>query len=146
MPTYRVYYAERVPGAGGSSDPFSAIPTHRADRATEYVQETEWEEEVEAKNKTAALEAFFRDHARDRSEVMWVDEDGESRAIEGVSDYDPDKTYIWIENEKLMEYQGIDEATPGLVTCPLCDGQGEVDEDTADEFLAAYGAEGGDLA
>ena len=144
MPTYRVYYAERVPGVGDSSDPFNAIPTHRAARATEYVQETEWEEEFEAKNEAAALEVFFRDHVRDRSQVMWVDEDGQRRPIEGVGDYDPDKTYIWVENEKLMEYQGIDEATPGMVTCPLCDGQGEVDDETADEFLAAYGAEGGD--
>ncbi len=140
MPTYRVYYAERSPGAADSSDPFSAIPTHRAAGATEYVKETEWEEQVEAKNEPAALETFFRDHVRDRSDVMQLDEDGQSHPIEGIGDYQPDKTYIWIENEKLMEYQGIDESTPGMVTCPLCDGAGEVEEETADEFLAEFAA------
>jgi hypothetical protein len=34
----------------------------------------------------------------------------------------------------MLEYQGIDEATPGMVTCPLCNGHGEVDQDTAAEF------------
>jgi len=138
MPTYRVYYAERAPGTGDSSDPFSAIPTHRATRAQEYVSTTEWEEEVEGKNEAAALEAFFREHVRDRSELMWIDENGESRPVERAGDYEPEKIYIWIEEGKMMEYQGLDETTPGMVTCPLCDGAGEVDEETADEFLAAY--------
>ena len=34
-----------------------------------------------------------------------------------------------------MEYQGMDETTPGMVTCPLCGGEGEVEEEIADEFL-----------
>jgi hypothetical protein len=37
-----------------------------------------------------------------------------------------------------MEYQGIGEATPGLVTCPLCDGRGEVEEQLADDYLAEW--------
>jgi hypothetical protein len=40
-----------------------------------------------------------------------------------------------------MEYQGVDEATPGLVTCPLCGGEGEVEESVADEFLADHDEE-----
>ena len=71
---------------------------------------------------------------------MWIDERGESRAVEGLS-YDPHKTYIWVENGKLMEYQGLDEATPGKVSCPLCDGSGEVTVEAADEYLGEYGEE-----
>jgi hypothetical protein len=145
VPTYRVYYAERDPTTPGPPSHYARRSSAFGGTDTAAFSETEWEEEVEAKDAVAALEAFFRDHARNRSDVMWLDEDGQSRQIEGVSDYDPDKTYIWIEDDKLMEYQGIDEATPGMVTCPLCDGQGEVDEETADEFLAAYGAESGDF-
>ena len=71
---------------------------------------------------------------------MWVDEAGESQEVEGL-DYDPEKAYIWIEGDKLMEYQGMDEATPGMATCPLCGGQGEVVTEVADEFLAQEGGE-----
>ncbi len=136
MPTYRVYYAERQLGASDTSDSFSQMPTVRGTRPTDYHSDTEWEEEVEGRNTSEALEAFFREHVRDRREVRWVDERGESRPIEGVSDYESDKAYIWIEDQKLMEYQGIDEATPGMVACPLCDGAGEVTLETADEYLA----------
>ena len=103
--------------------------------------ETRWEEEVEARDATEALAAFFREHVADSEQVMWVDESGESRRIEGLG-YDPEKTYIWIEDDKLMEYEGMDEATPGMVACPLCGGEGEVEEALAEEFLAENGEEG----
>lgn len=105
------------------------------------MDETEWEEEVEGGDGAAALEAFFREHVSDRSNVMWVDEDGEGQQIVGGAEYVPDKTYIWMENGKLMEYQGLDEATPGMVSCPLCEGAGEVTVEVADEYLAEYGGE-----
>ncbi len=56
----------------------------------------------------------------------------------GVS-YDPQKTYVWIENGKLMEYKGLDEGTPGMVSCPLCEGAGEVTAEVADEYLGEEG-------
>ena len=142
MPTYRIYYAERVVGEkAGLRVPYyqydlAAVPTGQ-----DPLAETEWEEEVEAKDKVAAVESFFAEHVRDRSDVKWVDDEGESQPIEGVSDYNPDLTYIWIENNKLMEYQGLDEATPGLVCCPLCDGAGEVDTAVADEYLSEWSRE-----
>jgi len=136
--TYRIYYAEREVGDLRPGDPASISPLYKAYRPGDYVSETEWEEEVEAPNTDGALDSFFREHVRDNSELMWVDDDGESRPVEGVT-YDADKTYIWIENGKLMEYQGIDEATPGMVSCPLCEGAGEVTTEIADEFLADYG-------
>jgi len=138
--TYRIYYAEREVGDRRPGDPASVSPLYKAYRPGDYVSETEWEEEVEAPNTDGALDSFFREHVRDNSELMWVDDDGESRPVEGVT-YDADKTYIWIENGKLMEYQGIDEATPGMVSCPLCEGAGEVTTEIADEFLADYGEE-----
>ena len=143
MPTYRIYYAER--------DPSTAVDTSRYGSPDERLRnlgssgssmdETEWEEEVEGRDRPAALEAFFAAHVGSRSDVMWVDADGDSHQIEGVGDYQPEKTYIWIENNKLMEYQGLDEATAGMVSCPLCDGAGEVTVEAADDYLGEYGEE-----
>jgi hypothetical protein len=139
VPTYRIYYAERQVGDQRSDSPLSNIPSYRVSKHTDYVSETEWEEEVQGRDGASALEAFFREHVRDRSQVMWVDEQGESQPLTGVADYEPDRTYIWVENDKLMEYQGLDEATPGMVSCPLCDGAGEVTVEVADEYLGEYG-------
>jgi hypothetical protein len=38
-----------------------------------------------------------------------------------------------------MEYQGLDEVKPGLVSCPLCEGASEVTVAVAEEYLAANG-------
>ncbi len=152
MPTYRVYYAEREPSRQDTIE--SRIGRSYPQRSEPY-KETEWEEEVEAPDLPGALDAFFKDHVRDDSRLMWVDEDGESHPVEGLegagpgrTEWDPAKTYIWVEDSpehgrRMMEYQGIDEATPGMVTCPLCDGRGEVDEEVADEFLETWGEEDG---
>lgn len=141
MPTFRIYYAEReLNEASRSGYRRTRDATfHRYDN--EAYRETEWEEEVEAKDKVSAVEAFFRERVRDHGEVRWIDDEGASHAIEGVSDYNPDLTYIWVENDKLMEYQGLDEATAGMVGCPMCDGSGEVDAEVADEYLSVWGQE-----
>jgi hypothetical protein len=135
MATFRVYFAERMPR--GAQDWMRTSGLHRAGSQLDELtpSETRWEEEVESRDAAAALSAFFREHVAGSDQVMWVDESGESRPVEGL-DYDPEKTYIWIENDKLMEYEGMDEATPGMVACPLCGGEGEVDEALAEEFLA----------
>jgi hypothetical protein len=70
-----------------------------------------------------------------------VDETGQSHELQGL-DYDPEKTYIWIEDDKLMEFQGVGEATPGMATCPLCGGEGEVVAEVAEEFTAEDEEEG----
>ncbi len=139
MPTYRIYYAEREPTEDDRSLFQGARLGGLGLQRQEPFNETEWEEEVQARDGASALEAFFREHITDRSQVMWVDEQGESQPLTGVADYEPDKTYIWVENDKLMEYQGLDEATPGMVSCPLCDGAGEVTVEVADEYLGEYG-------
>jgi hypothetical protein len=140
VPTFRIYYAERE----STEDDRSLFQAGRLgglglQRQNPY-SETEWEEEVEGRDQAAALEAFFRAHVADRSQLMAVDDQGESQPLTGAG-YEPDKTYIWIENDKLMEYQGLDEATPGMVSCPLCEGAGEVTVEMADEYLAGYGEE-----
>lgn len=140
MPTYRIYYSERDPSTAVDTSRYT-LPAERLPgfgRMRDAIDETEWEEEVEGRDKAAALEAFFAGHVGARSDVMWVDANGDSHAIEGIGDYQPEKTYIWIENNKLMEYQGLDEATPGMVACPLCDGAGEVSVEVADEYLGEY--------
>ena len=140
MPTYRIYYAEREVGDQRLNEPMGGVDHWRIAKHGEYVSETEWEEEVEASSADTALDLFFKEHVRDNSELMVINDEGESEALSGLS-YDPDKTYIWIENGKLLEYQGLDEATPGMVSCPLCEGTGEVTTEVADEYVAEYGEE-----
>lgn len=140
MPTYRVYYAERDTRGHLPLTYYESREARLGMNETGSYSETEWEEEVEARDAAAALEAFFREHVRDRSDVRCVDGGGEPRPVDGWS-YEPEKTYIWIENDRLMEYQGIDEATPGMVACPLCDGDGEIAVELANAYLGGLGQE-----
>ncbi len=128
MARFRVFYIERQPKDGGQIDLRAT-----GARPGNYLKETDWEEQVDAANAIAALDSFFRDHASQADGVMIVEEDGRGHLVEGL-DYDPDRTYIWIEEGKMMEYQGMAESTAGTVSCPLCDGSGEVDDEIAQEF------------
>lgn len=142
MPNYRIYYVERTLKEPVLEDGLADLERrfHRS-ISGEYISETEWEETYEGRNAGEALAGFFRDHAQGPENVRLIDEDGQPRDVGGFGDYDPDRTYIWIEEGRLMEYQGLDEATEGMVSCPLCDGTGEVDEGTAQEFLETFGHE-----
>ncbi|MDP9180178.1 MAG: hypothetical protein M3O21_00430 [Chloroflexota bacterium] len=60
--------------------------------------------------------------------------DGRSHPIEGVADYNPGSVYLWIEDGMMMEYQGIEEMTPGKAICPMCNGSGEINESLADSY------------
>lgn len=134
MPTFRVYYAELEPKDQGGASATRALVYPGPD---DYYAETKWDEQVNAPSAVEALDAFFHDRGIRAGDIRQVDDDGAPHPLFGV-DYDPSATYIWVEGSKLMEYQGIDEATPGMVTCPLCEGAGEVERETADEFLAEY--------
>jgi hypothetical protein len=137
MPTYRIYYSEReiteqeaqsitggvLGSAGGALPPLA-------------VDSTEWEETYDAPDERQAIDAFFLDHGLQRGSIRILEEDGGARAVEDGENWDPDRTYIWMEDEKLMEYQGLDESTPGMVACPLCDGTGEVEDAVAEEYEA----------
>ena len=129
MTRFRVFYIERQPKDGGGQIDLRAAVA----RPGSYFKETDWEEQVEAPSANAALDSFFREHAGHAEGVMIIEEDGRGHPVEGI-DYDPDRTYVWIEDGKMMEYQGMAEATAGAVSCPLCDGSGEVDEEIAQEF------------
>jgi hypothetical protein len=137
MPSYRIYYAEQDISPDDRHTLFGRYPDDGR-YEVEVLEETHWEENVEARDPYEALDSFFREHLDSRSTMMWVDDKRRTRAVEG-RDLDIEKTYIWIEDDKLMELQGIEEGTPGMVSCPLCDGAGEIDEATAEEFAVAMG-------
>jgi hypothetical protein len=126
MPPYRIYYAQRATAAWslGDDNPY----------------ENELEDTIEADSPVDALDAFFRQHAPDRKRIRVAEEDGRLFAFDGW-DFDPTATYVWMEADTLMEYQGIDEATPGMATCPLCNGHGEVEEELAEEFYELWEGE-----
>lgn len=134
MATYRIYYLEREPADPGALG--SAFGQQALERV-EFTGETEWEESYDAPDTDAALDAFFADHGG-RDGVRLVEEDGAPRDLGEYEHWDIDRTYVWVEDGKLMEYQGLDVATPGMVACPLCDGAGEVDEETAERFAEEW--------
>jgi hypothetical protein len=137
MPTFRIFYVEHEEAA--SETALTGEDAREADlEEPDDVSLVEWEETVDARSTIAALESFFGQHAANRNDVRLIEEDGEAHALGGSEDFDPDRTYIWMEDGKLMEYQGVQESTPGMVTCPLCDGTGEVEEETADKFLEEW--------
>jgi hypothetical protein len=137
VPTYRIFYAAREEGEkvttmeGRPHYAYSESAPHRS--GDQPIIATEWEELIEADSGPEALDSFFRERIRSNSELAWIDDTGQARTVEGL-DYDPELSYIWVEDGKLMEFQGLDEATPGMVTCPLCNGHGEIDESLAEEF------------
>jgi len=146
MPRYRINYIAR-----STKDPLnqsfaiesrSALPVPHRDRA---FSETEYEDQIEATSPPEALNLFFEQHVEYREDVMIKGTDGRAHPIEGLADYDPGTVYLWIEDHHMMmEYQGIEEMTPGLVVCPMCNGSGEVDEhlvDSYDEIAQREGAE-----
>ena len=137
MAIFRVYYVERMPRGARDWMRTYGLRGTGAEPEEAGHEEVEWEEEVEARSAAEALDTFFREHVSDRTQVMWVDEAGESHKLRGIEDYESEKPYIWIEDDKLMAYQGMDEVTAGMATCPLCGGAGEVVAEVADEFQAA---------
>jgi len=134
MPNYRVFYVERTP-----KDDSTVSLTDMFERAPDDFEETDWEETYDGHNAEKALAGFFQDHAADGA-IQIMEEDGSSRDVGGNEAFDPDRTYVWVEDGHMMEYQGMDEATPGMVSCPMCDGTGEVEEAVAEGYLAGHGA------
>lgn len=137
MPSYRIYYAEQDISPDDRHRLFGRYPDD-GQYEVEVQEETHWEENVEARDPYEALDSFFREHLDSRSMMMWIDDKRRTHSVEG-HELDIDKSYIWIEDGKLMELQGLEEGTPGMVSCPLCDGAGEIDESTAEEFAVAMG-------
>ena len=137
MPSYRFYYAERSISPEDRNRIFGKYPKD-GNYDVEVLEENHWEENVEARDPYEALDSFFREHLDSRAMLMWIDDRQRAHAA-GEREADLEKTYIWIEDDMLMELQETEEATPGMVSCPLCDGDGEVDEALAEEFAVATG-------
>ena len=141
MPSYRVNYVGRSSNAPGSGAP-NDLPNFMTNRQS-GLTETEFEDEFQAATPAQALEAFFGEHAERRENVMMLGADGRSHPIEGVADYDPGTVYLWIEDGMMMEYQGIEEMTPGKAICPMCNGSGEIDESLADSYAESASSDSG---
>ena len=137
MPDYRIYYAERGISPDDRHRVFGKYPKDGY-YDVEVLEEQNWEESVEARDPYEALDSFFREHLDSRAMLMWIDDRKRSHAA-GDREADLEKSYVWIENDMLMELQKVEEGTPGMVSCPLCEGAGEIDEATADEFAVAVG-------
>jgi hypothetical protein len=132
MPNFRIYYVARRPhGIRFSSE---GILSEEEPRGLLHHGEMNWEEDVEARNAREALRAFFEEHLEQRSDLAYIDEDGRTQRLRRIDDFDPDRTYVWTEDDRLMEFQGIENLEGGLVPCPLCGGSGEVTPDVAAEF------------
>ena len=137
MPTYRIYYFERQLTGVRPRDYLEHLGWGRSEPEAELPQgtETEWEEDIEADDERDALRIFFHDHLENESDLGYLDEQGERQRPWRLDDLDPERTYVWVEGDKLMQYQGI-ESLANLVQCPLCGGSGKVSPDLAEEFAA----------
>jgi hypothetical protein len=133
MANFRVYYVERTvrgPRGGlarvlGAGDEEARVPQG---------DETEWEEDVEAENVRDALRLFFQDHLGSSGDLGYIDEEGRTQRPFRIDDFDLNRTYVWTEGDKFMEYQGIEQIDADLVTCPLCGGSGQVLREVAEQF------------
>ena len=132
MPRFRIYYVARRPhGIHIDSEYTRSL---EEPRGLLRHGEMNWEEDVEARNSREALRAFFEEHLERLSDLAYVDENGRTQRPYRIEDFDPDRTYVWTEDDKLMEFQGIESLEGGLVPCPLCGGSGEVTPEIADQF------------
>ena len=140
MPNFRIYYVERaVPDSAGF---FRGLGASGDEARVPKGDETEWEEDIEAENGREALRAFFQDHLASPGDLGYIDEEGRTQRPFRIDDYDPDRTYVWTEGDKLMEFQGIEQIDADLVVCPLCGGSGEVTREVAEEFEEEFEEEG----
>ncbi len=132
MPRFRIYYVARRPhGIRIDSEYTRSLEEPRGLLSH---REMNWEEDVEARNAREALRAFFEEHLERLSDLAYIDDDGRTQRSRRIDDFDPNRTYVWTEGDKLMEFQGIENLEGGLVPCPLCGGSGEVTPDVAKEF------------
>jgi hypothetical protein len=132
MPRFRIYYVARRPHGIQIDSEYTR--TLEEPRGLLQHREMNWEEDIEARNPREALRAFFEEHLERLSDLAYIDEDGRTQRPSGSEAFDPDRTYVWTEDDKLMEFQGIESLEGGLVPCPLCGGSGEVTPDVAQEF------------
>jgi hypothetical protein len=133
MANFRVYYVERT-----VRDPRlslgRALGTSGEEGHVPQGDETEWEEDVEAQNASEALRLFFQDHLGASGDLGYIDEEGRTQRPFRIDDFDLNRTYVWTEGDKFMEYQGVEQIDADVVTCPLCGGSGQVVREVAEQF------------
>ena len=141
MANFRVYYVERTvrDPRGGLARALGAQGEEEA--RVPQGDETEWEEDIEAENARKALRLFFQTHLGGSGDLGYIDEEGRTQRPFRIDDYDLNRTYVWTEGDKFMEYQGIEQADADLVTCPLCGGSGQVVREVAEQFEVEEGEE-----
>lgn len=132
MPNFRIYYVARRPHGMRIDSEYTR--SLEEPRGLLRHGEMNWEEDVEARNAREALRAFFEEHLKRLSDLAYIDDDGRTQRSRRIDDFDPNRTYVWTEDDRLMEFQGIENLEGGLVPCPLCGGSGEVTPDVAKEF------------
>ena len=132
MPRFRIYYVARRPHGMRLSSEYTR--SLEEPRGLLRHGEMNWEEDVEAKNVRDALQVFFEEHLERLSDLAYIDENGRTQRPHRIESFDPDRTYVWTEDDRLMEFQGIENLEGGLVPCPLCGGSGEVTPDIAKQF------------
>ncbi len=132
MPRFRIYYVARRPHGMRISSEYTR--SLEEPRGLLSHREMTWEEDLEARNAREALRAFFEEHLERLSDLAYIDDDGRTQRSRRIDDFDPNRTYVWTEGDRLMEFQGIENLEGGLVPCPLCGGSGEVTPGVAKEF------------
>ena len=132
MPKFRIYYVARRPHGMRIDSEYTR--SLEEPRGLLRHGEMDWEEDIEARNAREALRAFFEEHLERLADLAYIDADGRTQRPYRIEDFDPDRTYVWTEDDRLMEFQGIENLEGGLVPCPLCGGSGEVTPDVAEEF------------
>jgi len=132
MPRFRIYYVARRPHGMRLDSEYTR--SLEEPRGLLRHGEMNWEEDVEAKNVRDALQVFFEDHLERLSDLAYIDEQGRTQRPYRTESFDPDRTYVWTEDDRLMEFQGIENLEGGLVPCPLCGGSGEVTPGIAKQF------------
>jgi len=133
MANFRVYYIERTV-RGPRLSLGRGLGTSGDEARVPQGDETEWEEDIEAENTREALRVFFQDHLGSSGDLGYIDEEGRTQRPFRIDDYDPNRTYVWTEGDKFMEFQGIEQVDADLVTCPLCGGSGQVVREVAEQF------------
>ncbi len=132
MPRFRIYYVARRPHGMRIDSEYTR--SLEEPRGLLRHGEMNWEEDVEAKNVRDALQVFFEEHLERLSDLAYIDENGRTQRPFRIEDFDPDRTYVWTEGDRLMQFQGIENLEGGLVPCPLCGGSGEVTPGVAEQF------------
>ncbi|KPK46799.1 MAG: hypothetical protein AMJ77_05125 [Dehalococcoidia bacterium SM23_28_2] len=132
MPNFRIYYVARRPHGIQLDSEYTR--SMEEPRGLLRHGEMNWEEDIEARNPREALRIFFEEHLERQSDLAYIDEEGRTQRPHRFDDFDPDRTYVWTEDDRLMEFQGIENLEGGLVPCPLCGGSGEVTPEVAKEF------------